>query len=167
MRTERKIQKSYKTMALGFPIVLLDAPMEKIRGEWAPAINFDALENAMALYIPLKRARLTGQELRFLRLHLNMSQEEFGAQFEYTRQGVKKWEDVGAALPPIKWSTERDVRLFALSRHIKSQELEPAAFLRAYERLVEKAPAEIMEVSLASERLEQPDAMLQELLEAC
>lgn len=167
MEAEKKIQKRYKTMILGFPMLLLDVPMEKLRGEWAPAINFDLLEDAMGICVPLKRARLSGNELRFLRLHLNMSQEEFGAQFEYTRQGVKKWEAIGNALPPLKWSTERDIRLFALNWQIRNKSLDPAFFYRAYELLVRKAPAEIVELSVRMEKLDRPEAMIEECLLAC
>jgi transcriptional regulator with XRE-family HTH domain len=166
MTMEQKIQKRYRTWVLGFPMVLQNVPMEKIRGEWAPAINFNELEDVMALVIPLKRARLTGSELRFLRQHLDLSQEAFAAQFDYTRQGVKKWEDCGDTLPALKWSTERDIRLFALSRAVQRKGIDPAAFLRAYELLTRKAPAKIIEIVLAADKVACMADVLAECLEA-
>lgn len=164
--TNKKHEKIFTTMVLGFPIILRNVAMEKVRGEWVPAINYNLLENAMGISVPLKRTRLTGNELKFLRLHFGMSQVEFGEQFEYTRQGVKKWEDSGNAIPPLKWSTERDIRLYALNRALKAMSFDPAVFFQAYEVLSKKVPAETGEISLGMEQLNNLAGLLEECLAA-
>jgi DNA-binding transcriptional regulator YiaG len=111
-RTQRKLL--YK--GLGFPVQLVDAPMVEIDGEWALDVNRNALMDAMAIAVPLKPARLTGAEVRFLRLFFEMTLQAFADELGVVRQTIAHWESSGQAMSPMTWPTELGVRLYALSR---------------------------------------------------
>jgi len=38
---EKKIQKKFVDQSLGFPVMLLNAPLVKVRGQWALHINYN------------------------------------------------------------------------------------------------------------------------------
>lgn len=116
---------------LGFPIELTDFPMLEIDGEWVPRVNYNKLDDMMAIGVPLKPARLTGHEVRFLRLRLGYSHQEFAGLFESTRQDVIKWEKSGDGITKMKWPTEKDLRLRVLAR----ENLQPSLFRKAHELL--------------------------------
>lgn len=126
---EKKIQKTFTYHGLGFPLLLTDVPMVKLRGAWAPDVDYSELEEKMALAVPLKTARLTGDEIRFLRLHLGLSLSALARQLGLTHQAVAKWEKAGAEVTNMSWSTEKDFRLFVLAR----KEVGDRLFRQAYD----------------------------------
>lgn len=136
----KRIAKEFIYHGLGFPVVLVGAPMRQIRGERVPYLDFNALEAAMALAVALKPVRLTGSEVRFLRLHLGLGMADFAALFDVTRQAAMKWEAYGAGFTRMGWSAEKDLRLHVLDR----TGIAAPAFRKAFERLARppQAPKE-------------------------
>src|SRR5437016_1323614 len=106
-----KLQKAYSYYGLGFPVVLQNVPMIKIRGEWVPDFDFEQVEDEMAIAVPLKPTRLTGNEIRFLRLRYQLSPSKFAQIFECSRPCVLKWEAYKDLQTNMAWSTEKDIRL--------------------------------------------------------
>lgn len=108
----KKIQKKYIDLAFGFPVHLLNVPMVKIRGHWTPKINYAELSNLVLMVLVEKPAKLTGNELNFLRNKLEMKLEDFSEKFYITHPAVIKWEKKKDEPTGMKWATEKDIRLY-------------------------------------------------------
>jgi transcriptional regulator with XRE-family HTH domain len=96
----------------GFPVRLKNVPMVQIRGTWTPDVDFDALAHEVLRALCLKPARLTGNEVRFIRLHHGLTLARFGKQFGLSHPAVMKWERAGDAPAGMQWGTEKDLRLW-------------------------------------------------------
>ena len=113
---QRKTQKRFVDHGCGFPVVLRDVPMVKVRGVWTPDIDYNQLHQLVARTLAHKPARLTGAEVRFIRHYFELTLAAFGNYFDVTHPAVLKWEHAGNEAPAIKWSLERDIRLLILDR---------------------------------------------------
>jgi hypothetical protein len=111
---EKKIQKRYLDRSLGFPVVLLNAPLVKVRGQWALHVNYNDYQNAILHLLAHKPTRLTGNEVHFIRTYFEMTVRAFAARFSVKHPAVLKWEKRGDAPTQMTWSTEKDIRLFIL-----------------------------------------------------
>lgn len=112
METDKR--KEYRYEGLGFPVIISDALMVKIRGQWVLDIDFNHLEETLFGMMSDKPVRLSGNEIRFIRQHARMTLEEFAERFGVTHAAVSKWEKFGAQPTNMQWSTEKDIRLFVL-----------------------------------------------------
>jgi len=111
-----KTQKEYVDHGLGFPVVLRDVSFLEIRGEWVPDIDYRRLDTAVLVALAVKHSRLTGHEVRFIRLHFEMKRQQFADLFGLSRQATKKWEDKGDNVTDMNWSAEKVLRLFVAAR---------------------------------------------------
>ena len=109
-----KIQKRYTDHSLGFPVILLNAPMVKVRGEWALNINYNRYQEAVLNLLAYKPAKLTGSEIQFIRKHFQMTVREFASRFSIKHPAVIKWEKTEDDPTKMAWTTEKDIRLFIL-----------------------------------------------------
>lgn len=113
----RKRQSSFVFEAFGFPVELRNVPMIRIRGEWTPDVDYNKLEEALLMALVDKPARLTGNEVHFIRLSsLSMTLQEFAERFDVTHPTVIAWERAGNAATSMKWPAEKDIRLEVLRR---------------------------------------------------
>jgi putative zinc finger/helix-turn-helix YgiT family protein len=113
MRTARE---NFKYEASGLPNVTL-VGVEVSRcpscGEYEVAIpSIEGLHRALALAVVRKRARLTAQEIRFLRKSLGWSGADFAARMGVTPESVSRWETGALA---IGGTADRLLRLMVLS----------------------------------------------------
>ncbi len=113
---QTKVQKEFTDTGLGFPIRLLNVPMVKVRGAWTPRVNYNELALAALHTLARKSLRLTGAEVRFIRMHFEMTLQGFAKRFCVTHAAVLKWENAGNKPTAMNWATEKDIRLFALSK---------------------------------------------------
>lgn len=121
---ETKIQKEFIDMGFGFPIRLMNVTMVKARGVWTPKVNYNELAVMVLRALAHKPSRLTGNEVRFIRTHFEMTLQEFAKRFCVTHVGVMKWERTKDNSTVMNWTTEKDLRLFVLTRFAaKAQEL--------------------------------------------
>lgn len=121
---ETKIQRKFIDMGFGFPICLINVPMIKVRGEWTPKINYNELTLIVLRALAHKDSRLTGNEIKFIRTHFEMTLQEFAKRFCVTHVGIMKWEKALNKPTVMSWSAEKDIRLFVLTRlAAKAQEL--------------------------------------------
>ena len=111
-----KIQKQFIDYGCGFPVILKDVPMVHVRGVWTPDINYVDLHKAVLLALAYKPSRLTGNQIKFVRHFFEFTLAQFGEYFDVSHPAVLKWEAAGDDVPPIKWSIERDIRLFILDK---------------------------------------------------
>lgn len=132
---KKKIQKTYQDHGFGFPVTLLNVPMIEARGEWVPDINQKKLQEMLIEALVSKHSRLSGSEVRYIRLFSEMNLEQFAERFDVTHPAVLKWERSKNQATGMSWTTEKDIRLFALNR------LQPKAkqFVIVYEQLAHVA----------------------------
>lgn len=141
-----KVRKNFIDYGFGFPVVFGKVRMMNVEGEWTPDINYGLAEKMVIQAMPNKPGPLTGNQVRFIRLHFNMTLARFGARFGVSHAAVKKWENKGEEPTGMTWAIEKDLRLFVLSR-LGFQESE---FLGLYETLEQKLPLGSYNISLKS-----------------
>lgn len=134
--TGTRTEADYEDRGFGFPVLLRKVAIATIDGEDVPLIDYDVLEQALIEYLPHIETRLTGNHVRFIRQHFQMTLRAFGERFGVAHPCVIKWEKKGDKATGMAWSTEKDMRLFVLFKLGK-----PAKrFAGLYEDLAEKRP---------------------------
>ena len=111
---EKKVQKKYVDESLGFPVILLNAPMIKVRNEWALHVNYNDYQRTVLDMLAHKSSRLTGSEVQFIRKFFAKTVRAFADRFSVKHPAVLKWERKGNGATQMAWSTEKDIRLFIL-----------------------------------------------------
>ncbi len=121
---ETKVQKEFIDTGFGFPVCLTNVPMVKVRGHWTPKVNYNDLATALLRALAHKESRLTGSEIKFIRTHFEMTLQEFAKRFCVTHVAVMKWEKSKDHATVMNWTTEKDIRMFVLTRlEAKAKEL--------------------------------------------
>lgn len=128
----------------GFPVTLCRVPMIRLRGVWTPDVNYELLQRAVLGALVQKPSRLTGREIRFIRLSSEMTLAAFARRFAVTHPAVLKWESAGGKATGMGWATEKDIRLFALAK-LKER---PDRFFRIYQALETLPSRRIAPVSI-------------------
>lgn len=100
----------------GFPVKLFNVPMIRVHGIWTPNIDYNRLSRGILKTLAKKPSRLTGSEIRFIRLHFEMTLQEFAKRFCVSHVAVLKWEGAKDHITAVTWATEKDIRLFLLSK---------------------------------------------------
>lgn len=146
---EKKTIKYFDDHGFGFQVRILNAPLVKMRGEWVLDIDPNKLQRSLLRSLATKPVRLTGNEIRFIRLALEMTLAGFGQKFDVSHAAVIKWEKSGNQATGMNWSTEKDIRLFIASR-IQSK---AADFVAVYKELEEKADNSQMLVKIDGKKV--------------
>jgi hypothetical protein len=146
---EKKIVAELKDKGFGFTIVLENVPMLKVRGEWTPYINYNNLARSVLACLVELDGRLTGNQIKFIRQHFELTLQTFASRFGLSHPGVLKWEKSGDKPTGMTWSTEKDIRLFV------QKELEGSAksFLALYSQLETVVPEKSGKVRVDVEKL--------------
>jgi hypothetical protein len=133
-----KIQERFTDYGCGFPVVLQNVPMVEFRGVWTPDIDYKKLHKSVVWALARNPTRLTGNQIKFVRNFFNLTREEFGKRFDinWELDWAIDWEDSGDDTPGIKWSLERDLRLFIMDRLGASSD----AIGNLYKKLRSKLP---------------------------
>ncbi len=113
---EQRTQKRLVYQGFGFPVVLRNVPMVKIRGAWTPKVNYNVPARDVLEALAVHSTRLSGHEVRFVRHYFEMTLEQFAARFAVSHPAVLKWEKAADAPAKMGWGTEKDLRLFILDR---------------------------------------------------
>jgi DNA-binding transcriptional regulator YiaG len=121
----------------------------KTRGHWTPRINYSELKKEVLGRLVSLNGRLTGNQVKFIRLHRKMTLQHFASRFGVTHQAVLKWEKTGDKSTGMNWSTEKDIRLL-LARGIDSS---PAAFVARYAELETVAAKKALRIQLDAEQI--------------
>lgn len=104
---EHKIEESYVTEALGFPVTLENVRMRKFRGEWMPEINWDRLQEIVMLALAHKPGPLSGDEVRFVRHFMELTLKAFARACGLkSHQAVMNWESKQDKPTGMRKSTE-------------------------------------------------------------
>jgi DNA-binding transcriptional regulator YiaG len=146
---ETKTIKYYDDPGYGFPVRILNAPMRKFRGEWILHIDQNKLHRSVLWALATKPFRLTGKEIRCIRLFFEMNTTAFGEKFNVSHPAVLKWEKAGAGCTGMNWSTEKDIRLFVAYNLLSK----PADFLALYNGLEQKAQVSEMLIQIDARKV--------------
>lgn len=112
----QKIEKEWIYEGLGFPIILRNVPMIELRGIWTPDIDLNILQKVVLLALAHHPSDLTGNQVRFIRTWLGLTQIEFGKLFGVTHPAIVKWEKMENKGSKMNLTTQRDLRLLLLDR---------------------------------------------------
>ena len=144
----KKSKKSHIDYGLGFPVQILNAPFKKIREQWVLDVNFEKYQKTVLLALALKPARLSGNEIKFIRHYLEMDLKTFGKRFGcVAHSAVIKWEKFGDEPTNMNWATEKDIRLSIVDK------LKPKALRSAYGELQEIAPSKSHRIKIDPSKL--------------
>ncbi|NGX41062.1 MAG: hypothetical protein KR126chlam4_00897 [Candidatus Anoxychlamydiales bacterium] len=119
---KQKIEKEIIYEGLGFPILLRNVPMIELRGNWVPDIDLNVLQKVTLLALAHHPVDLTGNQIRFIRTWLGLTQSEFGKLFGVTHPAVVKWEKKRNSVAKINLTTQRDIRLWVLDQLLTRDE---------------------------------------------
>ena len=144
----KKIKKTHTDFGFGFPVQVLNAPFRKIQGEWVLDLNMEKYENAVLFALSQKPARLSGNEVKFIRYHFEMDLKSFGKRFgDVAHSAVIKWEKCEDEPTNMNWATEKDIRLAIVDK------LNPGALRGVYEDLQKTAPKKNHRVKIDTDAL--------------
>ena len=134
-------------------LVLLDIELIKCGkcGNVDPILfQVDELMHIAAVAILQKPYRLQGEELRFLRKHIDLNQEEFAKLLHVDKTTLSKWENNE---DPIGVQSDLLARAVVISRD-KRLEKRAADHIRAFEKIADKQKHLRVEVDTAKHEYE-------------
>ena len=82
----------FRFNGFGFPVIIRNAPVKKTRHGDVVDLDFGEIEDALFMAIAEKPTRISGAELKFVRSHMNLTQEGFAGLIGVERSSVAKWE---------------------------------------------------------------------------
>lgn len=132
--SKQKMQEEFVYEGLGFPIILRNVRMIYIRDSWALDINLNTLQKVVLLGLAFHKYILTGNQIRFIRLWLGLTQTEFGKLLGVTHPAVVKWEKSGNESSKMTLATERDLRFMIVDRILCEDRIFRKAFRDIFER---------------------------------
>jgi transcriptional regulator with XRE-family HTH domain len=111
-----KIEKTFLYNGFGFPVLLVNVPMIEVMGVRTPDINYNKLQKTLLFFLAKDSVLFTGNEIKFIRKHFEMSMEEFAKFFGVTHAAISKWEAKGNQPINTDKTTEICIRLFIFDR---------------------------------------------------
>lgn len=118
---KQRVEKEVVYEGLGFPILLYNAPMIELRNVWTLDIDMNILQKVVLLALAHHPYDMTGNQIKFVRNWLELTQVEFGKLFGVTHPAVVKWEKSGNKGSRMNLTTQRDLRLWLLD-HLLSKD---------------------------------------------
>lgn len=132
--SQQKIQEEFIYEGLGFPIVLKNVPMIYIRDSWVLNIKLNLFQKVVLLGLAFHEYILTGNQIKFIRLWLGLTQTEFGNLLGVTHPAVVKWEKYENESSKMTLTTQRDLRFLILDRLLCEDKIFRKAFRNVFER---------------------------------
>ena len=119
---KQKIEQEFVYHGLGFPIILRNVPMIELREVWTPDIDLNVLQKAVLLALAYHPIDLTGNQIRFIRVSLGLTQTTFGKLFGMTHPAIVKWEKTENRSSKMNLSTQRNLRIWLLDQLLLNDE---------------------------------------------
>lgn len=118
-----KIVNNYLYEGLGFPIELKTVKMMSINGDWHPIIDVQKVADEVIGKLAVQEARLTGNQVKFIRSYYSMPLREFGEKVVHeSHMAVSKWEKRADLPTNMNANTEHELRLYIIEKiHSQSQ----------------------------------------------
>lgn len=134
-------EKVWLDTRFGFPIELRGVKSRIIRGEEVPMVNANHLRFAVIAGLILKPGRLTGNEVRFLRLWMELTLSQLGDELGVTHPAVLKWEAKENNPANMGKAVEIQLRLLVLSKFAQTMEEQKSTEApQTVQQLEEKIP---------------------------
>ena len=96
--------------------------------DWVLDVDHQGLQKTVLTAVAQKPGALTGNEIRFIRLSQELTLKAFAEKFGVSHPAVLKWERAEDNVAKMAWTTEKDIRLFALASTRPKTDL----FLKTY-----------------------------------
>lgn len=141
-----RVASEYIEYGCGFPIKLVNVPMVEDDGEWIPNIDYNKLDKVVLLELCRSPSKLTGNQIRFIRLYFEKTYEEFASLLRVKHSTVIHWEKQKDDSAKITWGTELILRLFVLC-HLESSS---KSFKNDYKSLMEQQMTEQSMIAINS-----------------
>lgn len=117
-----KIIKNYIYEGLGFPVKLEEVEFVQVGDEWHPKINVLKIAEKVISELAFQEARLTGNQVKFIRSYFSMSLREFADKVVHeSHMAVSKWEKKGDLPTNMNANTEHELRLYILENSLKNK----------------------------------------------
>ncbi len=139
-----KTIKNYTDYGFGFPVVIDRVEVGFLGEEEVPLLNLNDLEDRVIRAMPDRAARLSGNEVRFIRSHFGLTLTAFGKFLGVSHAAVKQWEMKYAEPTGMEWAKEKNLRLYVL-REIGCSDQE---FVQLFDRLQDEPPAKAEPLSI-------------------
>src|SRR3990170_5827240 len=102
----------YVYEGLGFPVILEEIFFYKKRGEWLPNIDIELLGKIAFKGLIFKPAKLTGNEIRFIREYAGMPRSLIGRALELSSFEVEVLENTENSFVPFSDKNDSTFRVY-------------------------------------------------------
>lgn len=143
MEKEKRIQEEYVDYKFGFPVVLRNVEMRKVRDFWCPNINQNVLRDLILLALVMREGPLTGNHVHFIRRSLKDTMVGFAEKLGVRHSTVKKWEEKEDEPAGTNQSNDLSMRMIALEWIIEKG------------RLFESLPSGLIQASPSLDRISE------------
>ena len=120
---QKKIIEAHYASELGLPVVIKNVPVIEIDGEEILDIDYSKISETLFASLLLKPFPLTGEEVRFMRLFMELTLEKLAAALHVTHPTVLSWEKSNNQFTNMTDGTEAMLRIFAARQGAKDNEL--------------------------------------------
>ena len=104
--------KNYHWYGFGFPVIFFELPAVKLQGELVPDVDFNQFAKPLIQIMCAKQnAPLSGNQVKFIRNHLQLSLRDFAKFMNVAHQSVMRWEKKAKSAARIDVNTEIVLRL--------------------------------------------------------
>lgn len=104
----------YHYTECGLDYVWLGAGVQRVETGYGPAVEIidaGALDQAIAQFIVMRQKSLTGQDVRFLRSELDLTQAELASLLGKDAQSIARWEKEKTVIPATEDRALRQIYL--------------------------------------------------------
>jgi len=108
------IKEKYIYSGLGFPVILKNVEVIKIRGFETPKINFDNLMYYTVKKLARLQTRLSGSHIYFIRKYFEFSLKDFVNLFYLP--SIKELEEFENNKKKMNWIFEKNIRFFIIRK---------------------------------------------------
>ncbi|MCH9689157.1 MAG: hypothetical protein K0U10_00705 [Gammaproteobacteria bacterium] len=130
---ETKSVNNYMYEGLGFPVELETVNMVCINGDWLPTIDVQKVADKVIEKLAVQDARLTGNQVKFIRSYFAMSLREFGEKVVHeSHMAVSKWEKKEDMHTKMNANTEHELRLYIIEKKTASSKAAKPKFFDIY-----------------------------------
>ncbi|HDV5785688.1 TPA: hypothetical protein RJD83_002664 [Legionella pneumophila] len=128
-----KIVKNYIYEGLGFPVELQEVELVCIDDEWHPKVDVQGVADEVIAKLAEQEARLTGNQVKFIRSYYSMPLREFGDKVVHeSHMAVSKWEKKGDLPTNMNLNTEHELRLYIIEKTLFKTKRSKSKFYDAY-----------------------------------
>lgn len=133
----KKLMKTHTYDGFGFPIELHNVEMIMVNGEYAPKIDIRSLADKVIKNLVLQKTKLTGNQIKFIRIYFSKSLREFGKIVNESHTAVQKWEYFKNKSTNMDPNIEARIRLFIYDKICIKNKNDKLKFYDHYQAVTE------------------------------